>query len=640
LRLSLLLAAVVSCKGTPPEQPSPQKRDAGIAPALPIPQQAFDASPPADAIVDLGEGRNWVCATRKSGHVDCWGDGSTIERLPDIDDALAVRGADFERCVLRRSGITCFDLGYDPKVRHFHLRGAIAVYPGYPSCALRADHRVECWDERRAPKLVPSLRDVVAMSGNGYLTCAVHSDGKVSCSDDLASTYKWRHTPLAHVKLLALGEGGADNGDVYTNACAILDDGTPHCYELSGHTGKRIHLADWQPAPLDGVRGATQIVMKETMLIALVGGKVVELREAARTLPKLADAVAITSSCALRAQGSVVCWGEHELGQPSAGPAVRPTPVVGVNDVVSVAAGERTTWAVTRDGRVFHWGGGEVGWAVPLEGAQGVAAVAIGPSSIDVPCFLRRNGRVTCLGYRDATPVDIGLEHVVELTAPSQFLARLENGQLKSWMSISIGSGELELTDVPAISGAVETTGDLALICGRFTTGVVRCDQPTCERAQRRWECKAGPQDVVAIPPARTIAVNGRSACAVAPTGEVWCWGRNDFGELGTGSADDQPHGPTKSSVTGAVAIGATEIGFCAAGRDGSLTCWGTRELEKQPKQFLPPGSVEGPFSGGQDGCAIREDGLVACWGSNAYGRLGDGSVMKLDSPAAVPGLQ
>jgi hypothetical protein len=74
---------------------------------------------------------------------------------------------------------------------------------------------------------------------------------------------------------------------------------------------------------------------------------------------------------------------------------------------------------------------------------------------------------------------------------------------------------------------------------------------------------------------------------------------------------------------------------MCAKLADRSLACWGFDAAA--PHVVLPPGSLDGPFAGGPDGCTIRKDGQVACWGGNGEGRLGDGSVVDLASPAAVP---
>ena len=54
---------------------------------------------------------------------------------------------------------------------------------------------------------------------------------------------------------------------------------------------------------------------------------------------------------------------------------------------------------------------------------------------------------------------------------------------------------------------------------------------------------------------------------------------------------------------------------------------------------MLPKGSLTGGFVGGETGCTITPDRRVACWGHNAHGELGDGSIVYLAQPAAVPGL-
>jgi hypothetical protein len=145
----------------------------------------------------------------------------------------------------------------------------------------------------------------------------------------------------------------------------------------------------------------------------------------------------------------------------------------------------------------------------------------------------------------------------------------------------------------------------------------------------------------IAISPASALVVSRFTACAIVEGGKVSCWGRNEFGELGRGSSDGQEWPPGYvPGIEHAVALGAFDIAFCAEEADGSLDCWGTRSWDKKLRHVLAAGSLDGPFVGGDDGCTIRRDGLAACWGNNIYGRLGDGSILRLDSPAAVPGLQ
>ena len=646
MRAALAVMALCACRGssepvTGTGSSAPPPRDAAMARALPVPDPPFELPPPVDPIVDLGEAPHFVCATRKSGHVDCWGDEfASSTRLPDIDDALAVRGYDYGRCVLRRSEITCFDLGVDPKPpRHIKLDDALAVFSGYPNCAIRTGGKLTCWSDESQPKPVPRERGVTSISGNGYMQCTTHGDGSVRCGE--------RRLPLEHVKLFAVGEGGADDQDVYSDACAILDGGEARCVQLSQHASGEIHIGAWDmglaPASLAALRGATALVMDSDRVAAIVGGKVVlaEPGDPPKVLPRLVDAIALTPSCALRAQGSVVCWGDHNLGQPSRDKASTPLPVVGVADVVSIAAGERATWAVTRDGRAYHWGDSQSAHAVELTGAHDAVAVAFGKSPIDVPCFLRRDRGVTCLGYRDKAPREIGLRDVVELRANDDFLARMGDGSVRTWMNIEIGEPTFKPSTIPPIPGAMTYIGDMANLCALDAAHRVLCEEPACTWVSTGfWTCKPGLVKTIGIPPVRQLAASHNTFCAVLASGEVTCWGHNEFGELGQGSADTEVHPPTLvPGIANVVAIDATEVGFCAEPSDGSLVCWGTRDWDKKRRRVLPAGSLDGPFVGGEDGCAVRRDGLAVCWGSNTHGRLGDGSIIHLDSPAAVPGL-
>src|SRR4029079_6956307 len=100
--------------------------------------------------------------------------------------------------------------------------------------------------------------------------------------------------------------------------------------------------------------------------------------------------------------------------------------------------------------------------------------------------------------------------------------------------------------------------------------------------------------------------------CALLETGEMSCWGGNVFAQLGRGSAsaNNEPLPPgVVPGMKDVVAIGSQATGFCAERADGSLTCWGTQSWDKKSVQVLPPGSLDGPFVGAVDGCAIRKNG-------------------------------
>jgi alpha-tubulin suppressor-like RCC1 family protein len=70
------------------------------------------------------------------------------------------------------------------------------------------------------------------------------------------------------------------------------------------------------------------------------------------------------------------------------------------------------------------------------------------------------------------------------------------------------------------------------------------------------------------------ISANGFSTSAIGPAGSVWCWGSNEWGQVGSEDCrnTDEPH-----LVEGLTAITiATGEEFTAAIRaDGSLWVWG-----------------------------------------------------------------
>src|SRR5436853_137224 len=73
------------------------------------------------------------------------------------------------------------------------------------------------------------------------------------------------------------------------------------------------------------------------------------------------------------------------------------------------------------------------------------------------------------------------------------------------------------------------------------------------------------------------LSVGADHACAVRAAGTVVCWGRNDYKDLGDGTADPHPTPVAAKALDHVVAI---SIGSatCARRDDGSVWCWGGNE--------------------------------------------------------------
>ncbi len=133
----------------------------------------------------------------------------------------------------------------------------------------------------------------------------------------------------------------------------------------------------------------------------------------------------------------------------------------------------------------------------------------------------------------------------------------LNDGTVRCW-----GRDSRTRAEVPADGGAPEADG--ALGRGRVVSVLEG----------------ATPAPVVGLTGVKQISV-GRNlgTCALTGEGAVYCWGRNELGQLGRPS--DQARIPVATRVEGlppaaAVALGA-RTGCAIASGDGALWCWGAR---------------------------------------------------------------
>lgn len=313
-------------------------------------------------------------------------------------------------------------------------------------------------------------------------------------------------------------------------------------------------------------------------------------------------------ACAIRAGGTVWCWGyaaygnigDGTLGDPD---FLRTSPVkvrrgsTTLKGVIQVAAGAGISCAVRGNGTVWCWGdasqgqlgNGESGAnahrtrAVPVRrGTGNLTGVKRVAANGNHACALRTNGSVYCWGYGD-------------------------QGQL--------GDG---------------TTGDPTT---HLRTTAVRVRQGSGYLI-----------DVVAI------TTGYDHSCALKRGGSVWCWGGGSSGQLGDGQSGIGHHRTTAARVrrgsghlTKVTSIAAGGYHTCARRTDGTALCWGSGSSgqlgdgdsgmghlrTKATRVRRGSGDLKGVVavgSGSYHTCARRSDGSAWCWGSADKGQLGDGT--------------
>lgn len=136
---------------------------------------------------------------------------------------------------------------------------------------------------------------------------------------------------------------------------------------------------------------------------------------------------------------------------------------------------------------------------------------------------------------------------------------------------------------------------------------------------------------------ALSVSCGRAHACALLEGGKVACWGANERGQLGAGlgplGGDASGRAVLVEGLPPVVRVSAGENHTCAIDREGAAWCWGSNNFGEIGRPDLSytathsaPNRVPGTGRGGlvlrdilagSDGtCAIAEGRKLACWGS------------------------
>lgn len=273
----------------------------------------------------------------------------------------------------------------------------------------------------------------------------------------------------------------------------------------------------------------------------------------------------------------------------------------------SIVAGSVTNCAIIRGGELRCWGSNSAGML-----GSGLADQQLGSSPFPT-AVVDAAGRP----LRDVISVSLGANgdgadsHACAVTA--------DQGHVLCWgrnfdQYLNVGSADISIHDArPVIRNGQPLTGLISVAAGtRFTCAVDVDGQVLCWGQKGPW-LGDGTSDEVssydAMPPAYVLGPGGvgrldnvanivageRHACARQLGGKVWCWGSDDYNQLGTGSGQNNTTVPRP---------------LLGAGVAGSLH------------------QVARITAGANHNCVVAKATAQSrfqafCWGRNDYGQLG-----------------
>jgi hypothetical protein len=339
------------------------------------------------------------------------------------------------------------------------------------------------------------------------------------------------------------------------------------------------------------------------------------------------------TNCALDTSGTAWCWGSF-----SGTVQLTPAAVTAQQPFISVAASTDAACGLTSLGAVQCWQDAPGGSAASLvPGSHRFRFITGGSGNRSGFCGLDEVGSVWCWGE---APAIIHGEGDQPWQEPRQVAA-----ELGSLVDVSLTQGHICVVDVASQAWCWGANHVGQLGSGDAFLGTSAATPVRVTGEQRFTQVLVAP----------------RHSCALTATQQAWCWGANEFGQLGNPAVRDYgcwsetgenrwfcSHSPLSisSEITfHDLAPGQNHTCATSATPVHALYCWGDDDdgqlgtgtsglpafaLTEVPDS--PGGSAVA--SGRSHSCALATDATVWCWGTGDVGQLGLASLVNDPLPA------
>ena len=375
---------------------------------------------------------------------------------------------------------------------------------------------VVCASQPCARSLVTTLADEFPTRTEGY--CALLDDGTVACWGTNKDGQLGRGEDATMTNSATPARvAGLTNVAHLDHTCAVKDDGEVWCW------GKGPFLRSANEPSVE--RAAVQVAIPPATKIAM----------------------SMVTACALVAD-EVLCWGSNADG------IVAPYGEAGLSEnlqprSMTIAAGApvrdlalgRAAFALREDGTTLSWGAnpplGRVSSLFPDPYPTTAPLSGIGAMDVvvDNVCAVS-GGTGYCWGAIVPSPADDPKELKLDRALPEPVIAPEPLVQIATTRSYLTYPFEQPLVE-PFRWCAVSSTGSV------YCTGLNGSGQAGDGTKQHAYEVVK----VVGLPgPAAEVRTLPLSTCALLTTGDVYCWGNNFDGQLGTGQVKGESWTPKR----------------------------------------------------------------------------------------------
>jgi alpha-tubulin suppressor-like RCC1 family protein len=344
-------------------------------------------------------------------------------------------------------------------------------------------------------------------------------------------------------------------------------------------------------------------------------------------------------TCYLSSTGRVKCWGWNQFGQTghnSSPEQIMSSDWIDLPGLVQVSAGGYHTCAVNVDHQVYCWGRNNMGQLgngsstdsylpVLVEGLEGARITEVVSGSLHT-CAFENKGRAWCWGSNRDGKLGAGIENVF-FPIPVLVLAPVDQV-----IELSLGA---------------------TFTCAAGGTGQTWCwgDGSFGQTGNKTYTSSPIPQEITkTIPEIKLISSGWFHTCALSTSGEISCWGKNYEGELGNSSTLSRAEAITISGVHTKAGVTLLAVGgrsTCAATLDHLVYCWGNNNYgqvgDGTPKDQLFPKLIStsetGIISlalGASHACYLTENNQLWCWGANDHYQLGVSAPAMVTNPILI----